>query len=282
VRVLRHHAGSRYTLWLALDGWPLGGCIAKVYAHGDAAVADVLRAMHRAGFAERSVDRVPALVAAMPGLHILLLDVAPGLPIKDLLWDGAPGAAARAARWLAAFHGARLPLPASYSLHDPLAAARRWSVRLARATPELASDAARMFDALTAARPPWPPHPHLIHGDFGAGHIFVAPEATTVIDWDSCRPGEPPEDAGRFLASLYDRAARARTDRVIAAAAAFQATYVAARPDAAASLPFYTALAGLHKASRVDRHAHHVRRDHRRASTLLEAGLAALGAVHPT
>jgi hypothetical protein len=68
----------------------------------------------------------------------------------------------------------------------------------------------------------------------------------------------------------------------MAAAAAFQATYVAARPDAAASLPFYTALACLHKASRGDRHVHDMRRYHRRASTLLEAGLAALGAVHST
>jgi hypothetical protein len=282
VRILRYHAGSRCTLWLALDGWPSGGCIAKVYARGDAAAADVLRAMRQAGFAERSVDRVPALIAALPGLHMLLLDVAPGLPIKELLRDGAPDVAVRAARWLAAFHGARLPLPAAYTLRDPLAVARRWNVRLARATPELASAAARMFDALTAVQPPWPPQPHLIHGDLSAGHIFVAPEATTVIDWDRCRPGDPSEDAGRFLASLYGLVAHNRAGGVTAAAAAFQATYVAARPDAAASLSFYTALACLHKASRGDRHVHDMQRHHRRASTLLEAGLAALGAVYPT
>lgn len=286
VRILRYHAGSRCTLWLALEGWPLDGCIAKVYAHGDAAAAETLRAMRRAGFAEPAVDRAPTLLAHLPDLRMVLLEVAPGLPIKEALRegaDGAPDVAARAARWLAAFHDAPLPLPASYTLHDPLAVAMRWSERLAHTTPELASAAARTLDALTAARPPWPPQPHLIHGDFGAGHVFVAPEATTVIDWDRCRVGDTTEDAGRFLASLSDLANGARTERIIAAAATFQATfqatYLAARPEAAAFLPFYTAFACLRKASRSIRHTHDQRHYQRRASTLLGAALATLGAV---
>jgi aminoglycoside phosphotransferase (APT) family kinase protein len=238
----------------------------------------------------------------LPELHLLLLDGVAGAAVKDLVCDTAD-AAARAAHWLAAFQDARVQLPAVYALHHPLARARRWSARLQRGAPALAGAVARLEDALNAAPPPWPPQPRplLIHGDFTAGHIFIAPQTTTVIDWDSCRPGDPPEDAGRFLASLSYLAARQRVSMPTAAtaAASFRATYAESHPAAAASLPFYTALACLRKASqlvgasspragisaRPERAAVSARRDARRhtrqAGVLLEAAFASLAAAHP-
>ncbi|HEV7128913.1 MAG TPA: phosphotransferase [Ktedonobacterales bacterium] len=287
VHVLRYHAGSRCTLWLALDGWPASSCIAKIHRRGNEATADVLRRLSHAGFASGQCERVPELVAALPDCHLLVLQVAPGAPIHRLTPDALPEAAVRAAYWLAAFHSTCLSLPPAYALRHPLVMARRWHARLERAAPELADDAAHLWDALVAASPAWPPQARLIHGDFGAEHLFIAPDATTVIDWDRCRPGDQVEDAGRFVGSLYARAARERAGatEMAAAAASFCAAYCGAQPAAAASLPFYVALACLRRASRAacagadDRDTAGSARYRRRAARLARAGQATLATI---
>ncbi|HEX6797643.1 MAG TPA: hypothetical protein VF116_08010, partial [Ktedonobacterales bacterium] len=113
-------------------------------------------------------------------------------------------------------------------------------------------------------------------GDFGAAHVFVAAETTTVIDWDSCRAADPAEDGGRFIASLWHLAARGCITRDDAAAAArrFRDAYAAVRPQLAARLPFYAALACLRKAARLARHGE---RQQHQAEALLTAGQAEIG-----
>lgn len=258
VRMLRYHPGRRCTLWLTLDDWPVGNCIVKVYARRETALAtaDVVSALGSAGFAPATPYRVPALLASIPDRCLLLLDVVPGVPVKKLVSAGEPASVTHAVEWLAAFSAARLPFPTAYTLHHPLTAASRWSVRLRRqaeqVAPALAADAAHLLDALAARCPSWPPRVHLIHGDFGMVHVFVTPDATSVVDWDSCRPGHPAEDAGRFLVSLYDLAARhpGKAAPIMDAVACFQAAYAALLPTVASSLPFYTARACLRRACR--------------------------------
>ena len=142
--------------------------------------------------------------------------------------------------------------------------------------PALAGDTRRLLAALVEARPAWPPLPHLAHGDFSASHVYLAAEATTVIDWDAWGVGDGAEDAGRFLASLRHLAARdpARREAVAREAEAFARTYQAAVPLAGRSLAFYEALACLRTATRLM--ANGSPRCGRRAAALLAAGERAL------
>lgn len=273
VRVLRYHAGSRCTLAWELAGGKSDVGIVKVTAYAAAVShAQTLRSLAQAGFSEQSALRAPTLRAALPELGLLMMDQAPGVPFHHLEQGEWPQAARRAALWLAALATAEIALPGTYTLHNPLAVARRWNIRLQCLAPELAQDSARLLMALSAAQPPWPPVVRRIHGDFGVGHVFCAPHATTVIDWDSCRPGDPAEDAGHFLTSLAQLAMRRRASAaaITAAMSSFRATYAEALPASAAALPFYTALACLRKASRAASHSAE------RAGLLLRAGQAAL------
>lgn len=271
VRVLRYHAGSRCTLAWSLAGWESDVGIVKVTAHTFASHAQTLRSLAQAGFDGVSAFRVPTLRATIPEMDLVMMDQAPGVPFHHLDPGVWPQAAHRVALWLAACANAAIALPASYALHHPLAAARRWSARLQRLAPDLAQHSARLLQDLVATQPPWPPVARRIHGDFGMGHVFCAPHAITVIDWDSCRLGDPAEDAGHFLASLAHLALhRAPTAAIITAVGSFRATYAEALPASAAVLPFYTALACLRKASHV------ANRSAERARFLVRVGQDAL------
>lgn len=260
---LRRHAGSRRTLLLTLAGGDAGEqpLIAKLYARADAgaSAAATLTALARLGFTAPSGFRVPTVTANLPEWRLLLCELAPGASVKAHMRGAPPGgalAAEAAAHWLAAFNAAPLPVPSIYALHDPLAQAARWCSRLAHTMPSLAPAVRSVFAALLSDRPPWPPSTaRMIHGDFVMEHVFVASgvvDVVTVIDWDSCRPGDPAEDAGRFIASLYALRARGHADAATVSGAVerFVATYAAEQPGNAARAPFYAALACLRKASR--------------------------------
>ena len=44
--------------------------------------------------------------------------------------------------------------------------------------------------------------PTFTHGDFKSDHVWVAPGGPKLIDFDSCRLGDPALDLGKFLADL--------------------------------------------------------------------------------
>lgn len=257
VRRLRVHPGSRCTFVYSVEGWPEAECIAKVYAHERPSVAQALAPLLAAGFAAPGRQRVPEVLAALPELSMVLLRVAPGRSAAELLRGGELDTAARAGEWLGAFHAAPVALPAAYTLRDPLVLAARWTRRIARHLPALADHADAIHATLAQARSPWPSDAvRLIHGDFGVGHVLVSAEATTVIDWDSCRVGDPAEDGGRFIASMWHLAARGRITHDAAATAErrFHAAYAAAQPRIASRIPFYASLACLRRAARLARH----------------------------
>ncbi len=275
VRSLRLHPGSRCTFLFSVEGWPEAECIAKVYARPHQPATRTLAPLLGAGFSAPRRHRVPEVIAELPALRLVLTRMAPGRPLTTRLQDVDLEAAARAGEWLGALHAARIPPPAAYTLRDPLSQARRYTSRLARYLPDLAFPARALYAALTQARPPWPGDVRLIHGDLIAGHVFVSAETTTVIDWDCCRAGDPAEDGGRLVASLWHLAARGRIaqDDAQTAERRFRVTYAAAQPAIAARLPFYAALAALRKASRLTQHGAH---GYDQAAALLVAGLAAL------
>ncbi|HEX6796850.1 MAG TPA: phosphotransferase [Ktedonobacterales bacterium] len=278
VRYLRLHPGSRCTFLYTVEGWQGAACIAKVYARPRPPLSQTLASLQAAGLTAPARHRVPEVIAELPALRLVLLRVAPGRTAADMLQDGDLEATARAGEWLGAFHTAPIALPTAYTLRYPLAQAARWHDRIARHLPALANRAGALHTRLLNARPQWPGEVRLIHGDFGAAHVFVAAETTTVIDWDSCRVGDPAEDGGRFIASLWHLAARERITRddAVAGVWRFRAAYAAVQPRIAARLPFYAALACLRKAARLARHGE---RQQHQAEALLTAGQAEIGGV---
>jgi len=277
VTVLRGHPGSRWTLrYTVRRGDETRILIAKVYAHDRNDVVATLAALRRLGFGPGQPLQVAAPLAYAPALRLLLLREAPGETARAAMLRGQAGVGDRTARWLAAFHAAAPTLPGAYRLRDPLIKARRWTQALSATAPALAGDARHLCAALVEARPDWPGPPHLTHGDFSASHVYLAAEATTVIDWDAWGVGDGAEDAGRFLASLHHLAARdpARRGAVAREVGAFTRTYQAAVPLAGRSLAFYEALACLRTATRLM--ADGSPRRARRAAALLAAGERAL------
>lgn len=272
---LRLHPGSRCTFHYTVEGWPEAECIAKVYARPQPPTTQILASLQAAGLTAPGRHRVPPVIAELPAPRLVLSRVAPGVPAAELLREGELEAAARAGEWLGAFHAAHVPMPAAYTLRNPLAQAARWTGVIARHAPELANRAGSLHERLLASRPAWPRAVGLIHGDFGAAHVFVAADTTTAIDWDSCRVGDPAEDAGRFIASLWHLAARARIthDDATAAERRFRDAYTTVQPRTTVRLSFYAALACLRKATRLARHGE---RERYHAEALLAAGLAEL------
>ena len=255
VGVLRRHQGSRWTLRCSVRSRTgTGAIIAKAYARDRGDVARVLSALRERELGSGQEMQVNAPIAYLPTLRILLLEEAPGETAREKLRRGEDGIGERTASWLASFHAAGIPLPAAYRLRDPLVRAQDWARALGANAPELGGEAGRLLAALAAAQPAWPPvAPLLVHGDFGASHIYLAPQTATVIDWDAWRVGDGAEDAGRFLASLHRIAARdARLSGVVEQEArAFTHAYRAADPAGGRELAFYEALACLKKAARL-------------------------------
>lgn len=284
VTLLRSHPGSRYTLrYMVRRGNQLRTVIAKVYARDRGDVAATLSLISGLGFGPGQHLQAALPLAYVSAFRLLLLEEAPGDPARAALCRGQVGVGNAAARWLVAFHATSVPLPSAYRMHDPLIKAHRWAAALGAAVPALDGEARRLLTALVAAQPVWPPAPHLVHGDFGASHLYLAPEAITAIDWDAWHVGDCAADAGRFLASLYHLAGRdeLRHGAIAREAAIFAMVYQNALPAAGRRLAFHTALACLRKAERLmaDRRS----RNTDRAAALLAAGERAvrdrLGAI---
>ncbi len=282
VTVLRAHPGSRWTLRYAVRrGGAESTFIAKVFARDRGDVATVLSTLRARGLGCGQTMQANAPIAYLPTLRVFLLEEVPGETARAALRCGQGGVGERTARWLAAFHAAAMPLPAAYRLRDPLVKARRWARALDGDAPALGREARRLLAALAETRPPWPPAaPRVVHGDFGASHVYLAAETTTVIDWDAWKVGDCAEDAGRFLASLHRIAAcdPARREAVAHEAQAFAQTYRTAVPAARRGLAFYEALACLRKASRAAKGG--VPSGVWRAEALIAAGERALAGDH--
>lgn len=284
VTLLRGHPGSRWTLRYTVssrkDGDAVSTFIAKVYARDRSDIARLLIALRECGLGCGRPMQVNAPIAYLTAHRVLLLEYAPGETARAALLRGQGEIGDKVARWLAALHAARVPLPGAYRLEDPYARAHRWAQVMDSDAPTvLARSSRRLFAALTKAQPPWPPPaPCIVHGDFGASHVYLSPDVITVIDWDPWRIGNGAQDAGRFVASLHRIAARhpeqrAAVEREIRE---FIQTYKVADPTKGHGLAFYTALDCLRRAARCVKEGSERRMGH--AELLIAAAERALEA----
>jgi hypothetical protein len=153
------------------------------------------------GLGAGPIYRVPEPLAYLPDHGVLLLRAAAGEQLSSLApsrtLDGVRGAA----RWLAALHASDVELDAS---EDAAQGVFRLARRAATATasrPELEEVFRGLLEILAeryeavAGRAELAP----THGRFSAEHVFIAPEAVTVVDLDRAALADPAKDVGELL-----------------------------------------------------------------------------------
>jgi hypothetical protein len=146
----------------------------------------------------------PRALAYDPDLRTLLIAEVAGERLLDIIRQndgGAPAAVRRAARAVAGMHGSTVApalLPESSPDRDGQFA--DVSRRLLKAFPEQANAVRALTNQIEETFRPAPLRP--THYDLKQGHILVAPEVVTILDFDKMAMGDPLVDVANVVATL--------------------------------------------------------------------------------
>jgi aminoglycoside phosphotransferase (APT) family kinase protein len=200
------------------------------------------------GFGNGSKFRVPEPLAFSPEQNLFVMRESTGTPLVTLLGNDSgewKAGVREAARWLAAFHRSPLRIGDPEPEWDSLKTFRL-ATRLVKAAASQPSKRTLLLDVMQMLKERLTDLPEgrpivQTHGRFHHDHVFLGPEAVTVIDLDRSRPTDPAKDVAEFVRVLRLAAFRAgldaaSTDKVTDA---FLGQYLALVPDAAAGLPHY-------------------------------------------
>jgi aminoglycoside phosphotransferase (APT) family kinase protein len=245
--VVQNTGTGRVTIRYELDAATV--VFAKRYADGLGAHSyRVQSAFWEGGFGRKSKFRVPEPLAFLPEQNLFLMRACPGAPLAALLGNGSgqwKAGVLDAARWLAAFHRSSLrvgdPEPEWDSLKTFRLATRLVKAAAARPSKRmLLLDLMQMLKERFAALP-WARPVVQTHGRFHHDHVFLSPDAVSVIDLDRSRPTDPAKDVAEFVRVMRLAAFRAGVDEALTdkMTDAFLAQYLALVPAAAAGLPHY-------------------------------------------
>jgi len=189
-----------------LEFGPSRRIYAKLYR--DALAGARAHAVHKRlwahGLGAGPIYRVPEPLAYLPDHGVLLLRAAAGEQLSSLApprtLDGVRGAA----HWLAALHASDVELDASEDAAQGVLRLARRAASAAASRPELEEVFRGLLEILAeryesvAGRAELAP----THGRFSAEHVFVAPEAVTVVDLDRAALADPAKDVGELLHRL--------------------------------------------------------------------------------
>jgi hypothetical protein len=176
---------------------------------------DLLRRLEESGFGPGSAFRVAEPVACFAEWGVVVVRAAPGVCAASLTdgggsW-GEEGIRA-AARWLAHLHTRHVDGndPGEDRAHGVFRMARRGMRAVAR-HPDLTEPLVRLIEELAERSGAVRERSTLTqtHGRYHAEHVFVAPEAVTVIDLDRAALADPGKDVGEFLHRVRMRERRA-------------------------------------------------------------------------
>jgi hypothetical protein len=208
----------------------------------------VQRAFWENGFGRNSRFRVPEPLAFVPEQGLLLMRESPGVPLAALLGKNSgywTAGVREAARWLAAFHRSSLRVGDPEPEWDALKTFRLAN-RLVKAAAARPSERVALLDLMQMLKERFAALPEdrpvvQTHGRFHHDHVFLSPEAVTVIDLDRSRPTDPAKDVAEFVRVLRLAAFRAGVDEALTdeVTEAFLAEYLALVPGGAAGLPHY-------------------------------------------
>lgn len=284
VQVLKWHKRKRcaFEVTLRIDvGWE---AIGKVYAKDRPDVFEVMAAIRRSGFDERSEYAIPKPLAYIPTMRLLLVEKVEGVYAKDLFLNGDEHerayAAIRSAQWLARFHALPPTAARVMDASELLSRSEKRSEQIAEKCPALAEKARRLFKEIEGASRNLKDIPMtLSHGDFLPGHVLFRGNQVVAIDLDSFVLSDPSRDVARFILFGLQRLAAKRLGSIHAldrASRQFLETYLAlGRADIAKNLDFYAAALRLQRAKRyIFKEVH---RWQEKADALLDENFGALG-----
>ncbi len=139
----------------------------------------------------------------MPALSFLMMEQAEGDPLREILQRGSdPDPYVKgAARWLARLHSCNAAVDGASSRDDEIANSHRYARAASWLLPTLRSEIRSISNQLIDAQKTLQPCTGKpIHGDYHPRNIIVAPDLTTVIDFEEARMGDPAFDVGYFTA----------------------------------------------------------------------------------
>jgi hypothetical protein len=249
-KIIQNTGTGRLTLRYVFD--PETVVFAKLYDDElGAHCYEVNRELWTSGFNNSGRYRVPQPLGFLPDHVFLLMRAVPGTPL-GAAFDGDSSVdlvsgSYEAAEWLAALHLSTLRVGTPDSDWDSLklfrmvgrvikaVAGRPEKLDMVRELMELLEQRVAM---LAANR-----YSVFTHGRYHHDHVFLSPEATSVIDLDRCRPSDPAKDAAEFIRVLRLTAFKEGFDMKIAerATSAFLTAYLSKVPRAAESIGCYWA-----------------------------------------
>src|SRR5207247_7777186 len=163
----------------------------------------VMKTLRSNGFGEASRLRVPSPILYIPALSFLMMEQAEGEPLREILErrsDPDPYVKG-AARWLARLHSCNITLDGASSRDDEIANSHRYARAASWLLPTLKSEIQSISNQLIDAQKTLQPCAGKpIHRDYHPRNIIVAPDLTTVIDFEEARMGDPAFDVGYFTA----------------------------------------------------------------------------------
>ena len=200
------------------------------------------------GFGHGSKFRVPEPLAFSPEQNLFVMRESAGTPLVALLGNNSgewKAGVREAARWLAAFHRSPLRVGDPEPEWDSLKTFRL-ATRLVKAAAAQPSKRTLLLDVMQMLKERLTDLPEgrrvvQTHGRFHHDHVFLGPEAVTVIDLDRSRPTDAAKDVAEFVRVLRLAAFRAGVEAALTdkVTDAFLGQYLALVPDAAAGLPHY-------------------------------------------
>jgi aminoglycoside phosphotransferase (APT) family kinase protein len=252
--VLQNTGTGRLTLRYAFGPTVV---IAKMFSdHLGAQSFETTVRLWNSGFNRESPYQVPEPIAFFPDINLLLMRQVPGIPVAAALEPDRHhelvGYCCKAAHWLAELHRSSLLFGKVETEVQSLklfrlagrlvkaASLRREQLDMMRDLLDTISD--RIL-ALSSRRA-------LVqtHGRYHHDHVFVTAASTGVIDLDRCCPSDPAKDVAEFISVLRTASFKRGLDTgfIEKATGAFLREYLAAVPEAEATVGCYWATAVFH------------------------------------
>jgi hypothetical protein len=208
------------------------------------------------GFNRDSRYQVPEPIAFLPDVNLLLMRQAPGIPVAAALepdrGDELVSYCCKAAQWLVELHRTA-PLVGKVETEAQSLKLFRLASRLVKAASlrrEQLDMLRDLLDLISGRISALPSKRTLAqtHGRYHHDHVFVSNAATVVIDLDRCCPSDPGKDVAEFISVLRNASfVRGLTMGCIEKATyAFLREYLAAVPEAGATVGCYWATAVFH------------------------------------
>jgi aminoglycoside phosphotransferase (APT) family kinase protein len=253
--VVRNTGTGRLTVHYRFDSDT--GLFAKLYSDSlGLQTYKALRVLWNSDFGPHSRYRVPEPIGFIADYNLLVTRQVPGLPLAAALGGKNSaqliGGCREAAHWLATLHRRSITFGTPDTDWQGLKLFHL-TTRLIKAVAAQPGHLERVREYLErteerTSRLKARRRFVQTHGRYHHDHVFISPEAISVIDLDRCGPSDPGKDLAEFIRVLRSTAFKRKLDMIEVdhATSAFLEEYLSQIPEAAESLSCYWATGIFH------------------------------------